>query len=255
MRFTEEEIKKLERELLSHGITWAEFEEQYQARKWYELPASEVTCLAVNEIEPKNSELARLCTKLFAFPKCALDTLQKAKLNVLKDFIYEAFGRVRGMSKWKKADFVQYAFKRFSEKYAEKPETEAEDKLLNGENLDGCQEEITKIHQVMAGIENKTYFQKINVLEKCSEAFLWDMCRAYGVTPNDNKGVMTRRILNCEKTTAEKIEILKQILPDVRIAFNCWTDNGKLSVNEAYEQSLKRLEAWLMFLSRKEKKS
>lgn len=126
MRFTEEEIKKLERELLSHGITWAEFEEQYQARKWYKLSASEVSRLAVSEIEPKNSELAQLCTKLFAFPECALDTLQKAKLNVLKDFVYEAFGRVRGMSKWKKVDFVQYAFKRFSEKYAENSEAEDE---------------------------------------------------------------------------------------------------------------------------------
>lgn len=204
-----------------------------------------MTKLLKTNTATENIELVRACET----QEEMTELLNTATVKMLDAMIYEA--GFSFLKKIKKAEKIKLMVQNFmaERKLAEKIEVGA-----TYSNPNDCQEEITEIQQVMASLENKTYLQKINFLEKCSEAFLWDMCRAYGVTPNDNKRVMTRRILNCEKTTAEKIQILEQILPDVRIAFNCWTDNGKLSVNEAYKQSLRRLEAWLIFLLRKEKK-
>lgn len=160
-------------------------------------------------------------------------------------------------------NFINGEIKKIYSSFFNEPETqekqlkfwqEQEEKLLNSENPDEHWEEITEIRHIMADLEDKDVSEQQEILEKCSEAFLWDMCRAYGVVPNDSKKIMAQRILVCHATAEQKIQILKRILPDIRIAFNCWTDNGRLSVNEAYKQSLKRLEAWLMFLSRKEKK-
>lgn len=114
---------------------------------------------------------------------------------------------------------------------------------------------LCEIFRLMTELKNKPDVEWKGVLRGCSESFLWDMSYAYGVAPNDSKEVMMERILKCRDTLEEKICQLTELLKNVRIAFNCWTDNGKLDVNEAYGRCYERLEAWLIYFKSEEKKS
>lgn len=112
------------------------------------------------------------------------------------------------------------------------------------------------IFKLMTELENSPSREWKNILRGCSEDFLWDMSYAYGCSPNDDKEIMIERILKHQQDAIdEKIKKLKELMNDVRIAFNCWTDNGKLNVNKAYERCYDRLEAWLLYFKSEEKKS
>lgn len=114
---------------------------------------------------------------------------------------------------------------------------------------------LCEIFRVTTELRNRPECEWKTVLKSCSEDFLWDMCYACGCSPNDSKAIMAERILKCKDTLEEKILQLTELLKEVRIAFNCWTDNGKLNVNEAYGRCYERLETWLIFFKSEERKS